>query len=182
MPGFLHAAFPEIIRVGRSDTGEATDEIALAKGPYFLPHDEALALIAKLISFYSAHAPAEIDKANAKVEAQHQQLSDIDAMRERMGRESAQRTATERDIKRGPGVVYLFRRADGLIKIGHTRHLSQRKRALRKEHGDLEELALLMCEKPELTEYTLHCQFAEKHIEGEWFSLTPEDVQVVKEM
>lgn len=71
----------------------------------------------------------------------------------------------------GPGrrlpVIYYLRRADGAIKIGMTRDLTQRKHDLEGRYGPLE---LLIWEPGgREVERALHRQFRQLRLELEWF-------------
>lgn len=77
------------------------------------------------------------------------------------------------------GVVYFLRREDGLTKIGYTRHRDSRYSRLREEHGPLEILAELPGDQPHALEAEMHEDFAQYRIEGEWFKLPDEEVELV---
>lgn len=67
-------------------------------------------------------------------------------------------------------VVYFMRREnDGLIKIGTTTAISERFRALDREHGATLEILGVM-EGDKRLESDLHLRFSRSRVEGEWFS------------
>ncbi|MFC5744819.1 GIY-YIG nuclease family protein [Actinomadura rugatobispora] len=72
----------------------------------------------------------------------------------------------------GPSVVYYLRRGDGLIKIGFSARLHERKLTLQREHGPLELLATHWGDRR--TESEIHDRFREVRATGEWFRPSPE--------
>lgn len=71
----------------------------------------------------------------------------------------------------GPSVVYYLRRADGLIKIGVSTRLHERKLALQRDHGSLDLLVKHWGDRR--TERETHERFANDRITGEWFRPSP---------
>lgn len=64
-------------------------------------------------------------------------------------------------------VVYFMADNAGKIKIGTSRTLAKRHRALKAKYGDLELLGTMAGARK--TEMKVHAQLAEHRIEGEWF-------------
>lgn len=79
------------------------------------------------------------------------------------------------------GYVYVVKGRNGQFKIGHTVQLKQRIKALRDMNGGIVELVhVVLCHDRIAIEETLHNLFKEKHVDGEWFALTAEDIEVIR--
>jgi hypothetical protein len=81
---------------------------------------------------------------------------------------------------RGP-CVYFARTAGGLVKIGYTTGIGARLHTLALQQGG-ERLVLLhriTTTSPRWLELLMHHLFREKHVEGELFRLTEEDLEQV---
>lgn len=81
------------------------------------------------------------------------------------------------------GYVYLIASKDGLYKIG----LSKDVRARIKTLGvalpfEIEPIHTIKTDDMVTLEKELHAQFNEKRVRGEWFALTPEDVEYVRSL
>lgn len=84
--------------------------------------------------------------------------------------------------RRRKGYVYLIRSANGLTKIGHTVNIVQRFKSLDGESPV--ELKLVGYMESSLLwdlERELHRTFHDKRIRGEWFKLSLEDIDCIKE-
>lgn len=80
------------------------------------------------------------------------------------------------------GYVYLVRGTNELYKIGRTKQLQRRmKRFEVKLPFEVEVIALIRTETPNIEEKKWHERFAEKRLDGEWFSLDDADVQWMKQ-
>lgn len=77
---------------------------------------------------------------------------------------------------RGPGIVYLVWGRDGLYKIGLTRHLKKRLGELARDWGFVVLEHQISAEHAEFAEHELHTRYWSKHVDGEWFKLTDQDV------
>lgn len=79
---------------------------------------------------------------------------------------------------RGPGFAYAIARAiDGAIKLGASRNPVARKSQLSSRAGcEMKLLHKWRVDDMAVAESVLHGNFAEKRIDGEWFTLTKEDV------
>lgn len=75
--------------------------------------------------------------------------------------------------------VYLLR-AFKWYKIGRTRKLTSRVKALRTEPPfEIELIHLIECDNSWRAEKILHGIFSEKRVKGEWFALDAEDVELI---
>lgn len=76
--------------------------------------------------------------------------------------------------------LYLIQSESGYIKIGISKRVERRLRDL--QISSPEKLTLLFyqpLQKAELIEKKLHQRFSDKRLRGEWFDLTPDDIQWV---
>jgi len=79
------------------------------------------------------------------------------------------------------GIVYMLRRSDGATKIGYTHHPKQRYSALQKIIGEpLEIIAEYNVSNPIRYEGYLHDLFSEYRLEGEWFMLPEEHLDLME--
>lgn len=78
------------------------------------------------------------------------------------------------------GFVYFVRDVNGLVKIGCTSNIRNRKYGLKSRYGDLEVLRIISCERMVRLEQYFHLRFKSKNIYGEWFELSKEDVMNYK--
>jgi hypothetical protein len=79
-----------------------------------------------------------------------------------------------------PGVVYLMRRSDGLVKIGFTTRPKERYEKLREQQGErLELLHEIKAENPYDLEQRLHREFSAFNVEHEWFLFPPSVLQEI---
>jgi hypothetical protein len=78
-----------------------------------------------------------------------------------------------------PGFVYVLA-CEGRYKLGASRNVRQRLRTLQTASPAPLEL-VWSADVPDMygTERALHAQFAHRHIAGEWYALTPEDLQEI---
>jgi len=81
-----------------------------------------------------------------------------------------------KQILRRPTYLYLMRDSrNGYVKIGRAKNPTVRERTLQSEQPCIE--LIEAWEADVHTERTLHKQYADKRIRGEWFALTDSDVQ-----
>lgn len=78
----------------------------------------------------------------------------------------------------GAGSMVYVVHCDGLYKIGVSSNVSERVRSLQTASPHLVTL-IGTIEGDRSIEALWHYQFREKHVRGEWFRLTPEDVRYV---
>lgn len=78
------------------------------------------------------------------------------------------------------GFVYLLQRADGLIKIGRTSEPDRRFRSLGIKFGSLRILRIIRCFYPIGVESSLHYEFKDFRIEGEWFDLPMDYERIIE--
>lgn len=80
------------------------------------------------------------------------------------------------------GIVYFLKSDANLTKIGWTTNLKQRKEALERTEKTKTELVHFISTFDCITlEKTLHILFSHKRVKGEWFDLSDEDIQMIKE-
>lgn len=81
------------------------------------------------------------------------------------------------------GYVYLIKDVSmtGHYKIGKTRNPHDRLSTFGvKLPFEIETVCLIRCDRYHELESNLHRQFADKRVNGEWFNLSPEDVEYIK--
>lgn len=145
-------------------------------GIQLLDRENALKLIDGLASFYNSFSQEQIDAINARI------LDSIRVERAKEKQREHELNCRNADLIDGPGVVYLLTRLDGLVKIGFTRSMPQRYKDLCREHGKLEQTHLFSTRWPRYGEARLHYVFRDKRVEGEWFRLTPADIEEIKKI
>ncbi len=74
------------------------------------------------------------------------------------------------------GLVYIGSDRSGTLKIGITKDHKKRFRQFKTANPRFKYLAVFTSENPAVTELAIHTKFEHKRFEGEWFSLSPEDV------
>lgn len=81
-------------------------------------------------------------------------------------------------LGKGPGIVYLMHRSDGLHKIGHTSNLKKRFTLAKYENRDytLEIVHTVYVDNRIEAERWWHRRFASKRVWNEWFNLSADDV------
>lgn len=78
------------------------------------------------------------------------------------------------------GFVYLVK-CQTLYKIGSTKNPTKRLRGLQSSTPfPLELLHTILCRDVRTCEILLHLEFKSKHVRGEWFELSEEDVNYIK--
>lgn len=88
---------------------------------------------------------------------------------------------TQRRIVNWSGYVYLLKAHDGYWKIGHTNNPDNRLRTFSvKLPFPVEYEHLIPCDNRLWAEQTLHTRYAAQRIKGEWFELSPEQVEEIK--
>lgn len=79
------------------------------------------------------------------------------------------------------GYVYLLQSATGAYKIGRTKNPKDRMKTFSvKLPFEVEYICIIQTDDMYGLEQSLHDQFANKRLNGEWFNLTPEDVEHIK--
>lgn len=79
------------------------------------------------------------------------------------------------------GYVYLLKSVTGFWKIGRTVNPKDRLKTFGvKLPFEVEYEHLIPCRDHIELERSLHKQFADKRVNGEWFDLSPEDIAVIK--
>jgi hypothetical protein len=80
-----------------------------------------------------------------------------------------------------PGMVYVVAAA-GLYKIGMSRRFSDARITSLQTASPilLSTVCKIKTDSPDTLERDLHRKFSHKRVRGEWFSLTPEDVESIK--
>lgn len=84
------------------------------------------------------------------------------------------------EVYRG-GFVYLLSNRDGLCKIGMTIDPITRIKELEREHGPLEQLALIETDDRYGTERHYHERFAKQRVHLEWFALSDDDIASIQD-
>lgn len=111
----------------------------------------------------------------------------LTGLAERIGAEMHRRSTKPQRrisaIKDRNGFVYLIQSPTGAYKIGRTNNPDDRMRTFSvKLPFEVEYVCLIHTEDMHGLEKSLHYQFEEKRINGEWFNLSPEDVEYIKRL
>ena len=88
----------------------------------------------------------------------------------------------QRIVNNTPEYVYLIKTNSGIHKIGMTTDTAKRITAFRGLPFQVEYVCIIQSNKARELESQLHQQFAQKRINGEWFNLSPEDVEHIKSL
>ena len=132
---------------------------------YALTHEQADQLIDNIQRFYSHITPNEIEQMNQPIPQP----------------ECAKQPKPTPKSK--PGCVYvILAEKTGLYKIGHTDNPDRRLKQLQRNSPDILDYVVTISTDDALTkEKHLHAMYTDKRVNGEWFKLTPEDVQSIWE-
>jgi hypothetical protein len=138
-----------------------------------ITHDEVKVMIRGLVKFYRNVDPAEVEKYNNEVleelrrqRDEHNNKVDITIKKKRI------------PIK---GYVYFVKDDNDRVKIGKTKSPKERMGEYTKLPFKPQLELLLECKDYDMAELKFHEHFREKHIRGEWFSLTREDIEALKQ-
>jgi hypothetical protein len=88
----------------------------------------------------------------------------------------------QREVDPAEKGVYILRRLDKeLYKIGFSTELPTRIANIQKEVNAFSVVELTVCySDPRTLESALHYHFRDKRVEGEWFKLSSDDVELIK--
>lgn len=164
------------------------------------PHVEKMALVGELL--YDAYYQRDKDVESFRIQRYREGLKlfaeienktpfdpptgvmeNIQAAREILARVKNRKAqpAKKEQVRTTPGYVYLIRSSTGFFKIGHTKNPENRMATFNvKLPFEVEFVCLISTEDMIVLEKTLHRQFANKRVNGEWFDLTTEDVEYIK--
>lgn len=79
----------------------------------------------------------------------------------------------------GKGWVYLMHRKNGDYKIGLSGNVDRRLGQIKKDYPQVQLVHKIAVDDMRQAEAMLHEEFANKRQDGEWFSLSPEDVELI---
>lgn len=133
-----------------------------------LPYDRAVELLHQMLDFYEQFTPEEWERVIVFVERDKQKRYTA-----RINKPSSKPKA---------GYVYLIKEVNGAhYKIG----LSNKPQDRFHTFGitlpfKVEPVCIIPTQDMQRLEETLHAQFADKNAGGEWFLLTPDDVEYIK--
>lgn len=97
------------------------------------------------------------------------------------GRERRRQLARKTPTTHMDGYVYILESANGLYKIGRASNAERRiKNIWTQSPVDLWAVCIIKTENRYELECQLHERFRSQRVKGEWFALTPEDVEYVK--
>lgn len=100
-----------------------------------------------------------------------------DALRKARANDKAQ----PKQRKQETGHVYLIKSSEGYYKIGRSKNVQQRISTLGVQLPfDIEVLHTIKSDDYRLLETELHELFAPKWVRGEWFALSPDDIEYIK--
>lgn len=110
-----------------------------------------------------------------------QALPDVIAMQEADRAKCNKPAETRRFNNPKSGWVYVIKSPTGAYKIGKSSNPNNRIKTFEvKLPFEVEFICLIPAADMNRLEKHLHGHFTEKHINGEWFALTPEDVEYIK--
>ena len=83
----------------------------------------------------------------------------------------------------GPGYVYVFQRpSDGAYKIGLSRQPQVRLVQVRENFPGTELIHLIKTDDMQVLEGKLHSRFVDCRLDGEWFNLDDETIEILKQV
>lgn len=143
-------------------------------GHLAIPHRAQIeALMKEISAFYDVYSDEQIDAINEAAELQFH-------------RDIYQPQATLKTTKKPtrhekPGFIYLVQSVSGHYKIGLTANPEHRGKTFGVQLPfEVEFICLIKTDNMQRLETELHERFADKRVNGEWFDLTPEDVEYIK--
>lgn len=141
----------------------------------YLPDEEIDWVIqAAEILFNQTEVP--VDDSVKSFVATVKEVADRRAIRERI-----KQAKSEKRAQNSLGFVYLLQSQSGHYKIGRTTNPQNRLKTFSvKLPFEVEYICLIQVQDMYQMESELHTRFAEKRINGEWFNLSPEDVNYIK--
>lgn len=81
------------------------------------------------------------------------------------------------------GYVYLIHASTGMYKIGKAKNPQARFSSLQTGNpGQLDLICTISSDSTSILEHNIHQRFINKHVRGEWFNLSDEDVAYLKTM
>jgi len=87
------------------------------------------------------------------------------------------------ESEKKPGFVYFLEYEGQGVKIGYTRNLTSRIKQLQiASPFKLNLRFYIETSEPELVEHSLHEQYKDKCLNGEWFDITKEDIKELYEV
>lgn len=126
---------------------------------------ETEAMFRQFLKFYDEHNDEWIREYN----------------RERMIEYNSPTTYEPEETKKKKGHIYFLRADNGLTKIGETKDLEVRLKAINDSLlNETELLFSIESEDVRKLEGEFHEQFKNKRVKGEWFDLSPSDIWDVK--
>jgi len=138
---------------------------AIWAGLRILSHDEAEAIVASIRAFYANISPEQLKAINWQRR--------VDACRQPPSQ------------KPKKGIVYLLKSGE-TFKIGITTHaIGKRAAEIRRDAGLLQTpdvMHTIEAEDVIQVECFLHALFRDRHLHGEWFALTDEDVEYIQSL
>jgi hypothetical protein len=107
----------------------------------------------------------------------------IDAFRRDVRQNTPQLSAPQRPakVKDLSGYVYLVKSVSGHYKIGRAKDPNNRAKTFGVQLPfEIEFVAVIKTDDYVALEEQLHAKYQDKRVNGEWFALTPEDVEYIK--
>lgn len=120
----------------------------------------------------------EQPNADAIIAALNNEVAQLTA---RVNHADEQRKALIAQWKDRKGFVYIVVREDGLYKIGMARNVARRLTSLGAA-ARIELVHQFPCKNRWRSEREMHMIFAGKRKHGEWFALTPEDIEAIRQV
>jgi len=148
-------------------------------------YEQAQAIIEGWLKFYHFIPPTLLELINSdteikKVKEEQEYARRKEAYEQRMQENHLARRNAPR---LNPGVVYLIRAENGYYKIGRTKDLETRLKALTKNSPfKLEVVHTIAVDDTVIFERELHETFSAKRREGEWFLLEDSDIEIIKSL
>ena len=136
---------------------------------YTLTHEQAAQLIENIQRFYAHVTPDHIEQLNQPIPQPE--------------RVKQPKPSPKPKPLPKPGTVYVIKaEKTGLYKIGYTINPEQRLKQLQLSSPDILHYVIeIQIGDMVALEKRLHEEYADKRVNGEWFNLTPEDVQSIWE-
>lgn len=153
----------------------------LAENADRMPHnglrnepDEWLAEQIKMFEFVKGNRYTDWQELEGFIEA---------VKAERRKREARKKKAHSPTFRFSTGYVYLLQSPTGAYKIGRSRDPQSRLRTFQvKLPFEVSYVAVIQSENMYSLERELHNRFEQQRVNGEWFNLSPEDVEYIKSL
>jgi hypothetical protein len=154
--------FPQSLYLFR---GARNDELVPSdQGGLIRTKDEFQQIVAAVNRFYDNTTPEQIEEHN-RLQVEHYRNP----------------PPPNAPVQTKPGYVYVLKAETGQFKIGQSKSPAKRMEAIgTKLPCETEVICVIPSEDPKTLERALHTRFAAKRVRGEWFELSPADIEAIK--